>query len=82
MVYDPDSNLSVLLPAVICSFDNFPTVQLNYSVFMTYTRESQMKTLKVRYKFEPQLDCLVSFNNDTDGLKSGRHVAVRYYIEK
>jgi len=25
-----------------------------------YTRESQMKTLKVRYKFEPQLDCLVS----------------------
>ena len=46
------------------------------------TRESQMKTLKVRLKFEPQLDCLVSFNTDTHGLKSGRQVAVRYYIEK
>ena len=32
--------------------------------------------------FEPQLDCPVSFNNDTDGLKSGRQVAVRYYIKK
>jgi len=29
---------------------------------------------------EPQLDCLVSFNNDTHGLKSGRQVAVRRYI--
>ena len=35
-----------------------------------------MKTVEVRSKFEPQLDCLVSFNNDTDRLKSGLHVAV------
>jgi len=35
-------------------------------------RESQPKTLNVRQKFEPQLDCIVSFNNDTHGLKSGR----------
>jgi hypothetical protein len=48
MVYDPDSYLFVLLPTVICSFDDVPTVQLYYSVFMTYTRESQTKTLKVR----------------------------------
>jgi len=44
-----------------------------------------MKTLKVRKKkkkMEPQHDCLVSFNIDTHGLKSGRQVAVRYYIEK
>ena len=39
-----------------------------------------MKTLNVRQKFEPQLDCLVSFNNDTHGLKSGRQVAVRYLL--
>jgi len=41
-----------------------------------------MKTLRGRKKFETQLDCLVSFNNDTRGLKSGRQAAVRYYIEK
>jgi len=41
-----------------------------------------MKALKVQQKFEPQLDCLVSFSNDTHGLKSGQWVAVRYYIEK
>jgi len=41
-----------------------------------------MKTLKVRSKSEPQLDCLVSFNNDTHGLKNGRQVAVWYYIKK
>ena len=40
-----------------------------------------MKTLKVRSKSEPQLDCLVSFNNDTHGLKNDRQVAVRYYIK-
>jgi len=52
--------------------------------FMQSTKESQMKTLKVRKKkkMEPQHDCLVSFNIDTHGLKSGRQVAVRYYIEK
>ena len=33
-------------------------------------------------KFEPQLNCLVSFNSDTHGLKSGRQVSVRYYREK
>jgi len=44
------------------------------------TGKSHMKSLKVRKKFEPQLDW--SFNSDTHGLKSGRQVAVRYYIEK
>jgi len=44
---------------------------------VTYTRDSQLKTLKLRQKFEPQLDCLGSFNNDTQALKSGRQVAVR-----
>jgi len=39
-----------------------------------------MKTLKVRKNFETQFDCLVSFNSDTDGLKSGRQVAVRYLL--
>jgi len=41
-----------------------------------------MKTIKVRQKFEPQLYCLVILKNDTHGLKSGRPVAERYYIEK
>jgi len=36
----------------------------------------EMRTLKVQQKFEPELDCLVSFNNDTDGLKSGQQMAV------
>ena len=51
-------------------------------VFSNYTRETQLKALKVRLNFESQLHCRVSFNNDTHGLKSGRQVAVRYYIEK
>jgi len=36
----------------------------------------------VRWNFELQLYGLVSFNNDTDGLKSDRQVAARYYVEK
>ena len=39
--------------------------------------ESQLKTLKERYKFEAQLHCLLSFSSDTDGLKSCRQAAVR-----
>ena len=46
-----------------------------------YEGESN-ENLKSAIKFELQLDCLVSFNNDTNGLKSGRQVAVRYYMAK
>ena len=41
-----------------------------------------METLKVRQKFKPQLDCLLSFNSDTHCSKSGRQVAALHYIEK
>jgi len=59
MVYDPDSCLFILLLAVICSFNDIPTVQLYYSVFMTYTRKSQMKTLKsaIKIRTTARLSC-------------------------
>jgi len=45
---------------ILCMFWNKASHDRRYkNPFLAATRERQMKTLKVRYKFETQLDCLV-----------------------
>ena len=66
----------------MCDVNCILVINIGYAflyscVFWKHTRESQLKTLKARYKFKPQLDCLVNFNNDPHGLKRGRQVAVQ-----
>jgi len=46
-----------------------------------YEGESN-ENLKSAIKVLTKARFFVSFNSDTDSLKSGRQVAVRYYIEK
>ena len=57
---------------------------IKYLLFLlkhpVHTTESQMKTYKCDKN--SKRSSIVSFNNDTDGLMSGRQVTVRYYTEK
>jgi len=53
----------------------------HHTKILIYEGESN-ESLKSAIKIRITAPLSVSFNNDTHGLKSGRQVAVRYYIEK